>query len=156
MLGGHDHGWRGVDAENRPNPACNQQRVIRPLATADIERQVARVWIQAIENPVEIVVGSFAVPLVRLDASVELFGGAVLVEQIGRVCCTIHGRETEKSARGAVRTKRAMESWVATLSAQVLRSFTGWTTRLDVVMGQVRPNPWPSFAAALGCHERST
>jgi hypothetical protein len=55
--------------------------VIRPLATAHIERQVARVWIQAIENPVEIVVGSFAVPLVRLNASVELFGGAVLVKR---------------------------------------------------------------------------
>jgi hypothetical protein len=85
MLGCPDHGWRGVDAENRPNPACNQQRVIRPLATANIERQVARVWIQAIEDPVEIVVGSFAVALVRLDADVELFGGAVLIEQKGGV-----------------------------------------------------------------------
>ncbi len=93
LLCSRDHAWRRVDAENRAYTPRYEQRVIRPLTTADIQRQVTRMRVKTIKNSIEIVVGSFAIPLVRFDANIELVGGAVLISQRGWVGRTIHTSE---------------------------------------------------------------
>ena len=69
-----------VRTEHGPNTARTQRRVVGACATADVQHQVTWLRVEMIEYPVEKVIGTLAVALVRLQpdaASVTNAQGAI-------------------------------------------------------------------------------
>jgi len=85
-----------VHTDHGPNTARTQRRVVGACATADVQHQVTWLRVEMIEYPVEKVIATLAVALVRLQPDAQSLGCAVLVVQIGRIDRPFHTCNNER------------------------------------------------------------